>query len=77
MSTVLAAAALLAAYALVWRSAHVKGRRFEAEQARAARLARHWPIAPTVRRIAEPELALLVAVPATAEMLVDADRAVL
>lgn len=68
MSTVLLAAALGAAYALVWRSALVKARRAAAEQARAARLARHRPLTPTVRRIADADLAMIVNVPSTAPL---------
>jgi small-conductance mechanosensitive channel len=70
MPTVLVSAALVAAYAVLDRGARVQARRQAAAAARAARRARHRELVPTVRRIAGPDLRLLVAVPATAETIV-------
>lgn len=55
MLTVLATVGLAGAYALLWRHAHLKGRRLRAEQARARRLA-YRPVVSeiTVRGPYEP-----------------------
>lgn len=67
MPTVLTAAGLVGAYLALLRSARIKARREAAERARLARRSRR-STGLVVRSIAEPDLRLLVTVPAVADL---------